>query len=90
MGTAPENISSPNDKFVPVGMDKGANGMLKEDDFSESAFIKRNLVDLGVPNQDIFIESLTYCIENTDKYYSLKPGYKPCMYEYYTVLEERR
>ncbi len=34
----------------------GQNGMLKEDDFSESAFIKRNLVDLGVPNQDIFIE----------------------------------
>jgi hypothetical protein len=31
MGTAPENISSPNDKFVPVGMDKGANGMLKEE-----------------------------------------------------------
>jgi hypothetical protein len=31
MGTAPENISSPKDKFVPLGIDKGANGMLKEE-----------------------------------------------------------
>ena len=34
----------------------GQNGILKEDDFSESAFIKKNLVDLGIPDQDIFIE----------------------------------
>ena len=34
----------------------GQNGMLKEDNFSESAFIKKNLVDLGIPNEDIFIE----------------------------------
>jgi uncharacterized SAM-binding protein YcdF (DUF218 family) len=34
----------------------GQNGLLKEDDFSESAFIKKNLIDLGIPNQDIFIE----------------------------------
>lgn len=35
----------------------GQNGMFKEDDFSEAAFIKNNLVDLGIPDQDIFIEN---------------------------------
>jgi uncharacterized SAM-binding protein YcdF (DUF218 family) len=37
----------------------GQNGILKEDDFSESAFIKSKLIDLGIPEQDILIEELS-------------------------------
>jgi len=34
----------------------GQNGVLKEDDFSEAAFIKKNLIDLGIPANDILTE----------------------------------
>ena len=34
----------------------GQNGIFKEDDFSESGFIKKNLVDLGIPTENILIE----------------------------------
>lgn len=34
----------------------GQNGMFKEDNFSEAAFIKKNLMDLGVPGDDLFTE----------------------------------
>jgi uncharacterized SAM-binding protein YcdF (DUF218 family) len=35
----------------------GQNGVIKEDDFSEAAFVKKNLIELGIPAQDIFIEA---------------------------------
>lgn len=34
----------------------GQNGVFKEDDFSESDFIKKKLIDLGIPELDILIE----------------------------------
>ena len=34
----------------------GQNGVIKEDDFSEAAFIKNKLIDLGIPGTDILIE----------------------------------
>ncbi len=34
----------------------GQNGLVKEDDFSEAAFIKNKLIDLGIPSEDILIE----------------------------------
>lgn len=34
----------------------GQNGVFKEDDFSEAAFIKKNLIDLGIPANDILTE----------------------------------
>ena len=34
----------------------GQNGILKEDDFSEAAFIKKNLIVLGIPAHDTFTE----------------------------------
>jgi uncharacterized SAM-binding protein YcdF (DUF218 family) len=34
----------------------GQNGLIKEDDFSEAAFIKNKLIDLGIPSEDILIE----------------------------------
>lgn len=34
----------------------GQNGMFKEDDFVEAAFIAKNLIDLGIPKEDIIIE----------------------------------
>jgi uncharacterized SAM-binding protein YcdF (DUF218 family) len=34
----------------------GQNGLLKEDDFSEAAFIKKNLTNLGIPANDILTE----------------------------------
>lgn len=34
----------------------GQNGVIKEDDFSEAGFIKKNLIDLGIPSQDIITE----------------------------------
>lgn len=34
----------------------GQNGLLKEDDFSEAAFIKKNLTLLGIPAHDILTE----------------------------------
>lgn len=34
----------------------GQNGVFKEDDFSEAAFIKKHLIDLGIPSENIFIE----------------------------------
>jgi uncharacterized SAM-binding protein YcdF (DUF218 family) len=37
----------------------GQNGIIKEDDFSESAFIKSKLIDLGIPEQDILIEEVS-------------------------------
>lgn len=45
----------------------GQNGMFKEDDFSEAAFIKKNLIDLGVPREDLFIEDQSRnTIENAE------------------------
>jgi uncharacterized SAM-binding protein YcdF (DUF218 family) len=35
----------------------GQNGVIKEDDFSEAAFIKFNLIELGIPANDILIEA---------------------------------
>ncbi len=37
----------------------GQNGVIKEDDFSEAAFIKNKLIDLGIPAADILIEELS-------------------------------
>jgi uncharacterized SAM-binding protein YcdF (DUF218 family) len=37
----------------------GQNGIIKEDDFSEAAFIKNNLIALGVPSNDILVEELS-------------------------------
>ncbi len=34
----------------------GQNGVFKEDDFSEAGFIKKHLIDLGIPSENIFIE----------------------------------
>lgn len=34
----------------------GQNGVLKEDNFSEAGFIKKQFIDLGVPTENIFIE----------------------------------
>ena len=34
----------------------GQNGVFKEDDFSEAGFIKKHLIDLGIPTENIFIE----------------------------------
>jgi uncharacterized SAM-binding protein YcdF (DUF218 family) len=34
----------------------GQNGVFKEGDFSEAAFIKKNLIDLGIPANDILTE----------------------------------
>jgi uncharacterized SAM-binding protein YcdF (DUF218 family) len=34
----------------------GQNGVIREDDFSEAAFIKQNLIKLGIPKDDILIE----------------------------------
>lgn len=34
----------------------GQNGVIKEDDFSEAAFIKNKLIDLGIKAEDILIE----------------------------------
>lgn len=34
----------------------GQNGVFNEDDFSESQFIRSNLIDLGIPHENIFIE----------------------------------
>jgi len=35
----------------------GQNGVIKEDDFSEAAFIKHNLIELGIPANDVLIEA---------------------------------
>jgi uncharacterized SAM-binding protein YcdF (DUF218 family) len=35
----------------------GQNGVIKEDDFSEAAFIKNNLIELGIPADDILTEA---------------------------------
>lgn len=34
----------------------GQNGMFKEDNFVEAEFVAKNLVDLGIPKEDIIIE----------------------------------
>jgi uncharacterized SAM-binding protein YcdF (DUF218 family) len=34
----------------------GQNGVFKEDDFSEAGFIKKHLIDLGIPSENILIE----------------------------------
>ncbi len=34
----------------------GQNGIIKEDNFSEADFIKKNLINIGIPSQDILIE----------------------------------
>jgi uncharacterized SAM-binding protein YcdF (DUF218 family) len=34
----------------------GRNGMFLEDNFREAEFIAKNLVDLGIPKEDILIE----------------------------------
>lgn len=34
----------------------GQNGVFKEDDFSEAGFIRKNLIELGIPKDHIFIE----------------------------------
>lgn len=45
----------------------GQNGVFKEDDFSEASFIKKNLIVLGIPSQDILIEEKSRnTIENAD------------------------
>jgi len=37
----------------------GQNGVFKEDNFSESGFIKKNLIELGIPAEDILIEEMS-------------------------------